>query len=101
MVARNPQIGEQAYRSRALQYLAWLDFPATRQQILAHFARKNTPMELYEDTLALPERTFASPGEFADADSGSTARIDRQFWPRTFIHSTATECCVSGFANTP
>ena len=67
MVARNPQIGEQAYRARALQYLAWLDFPATRQQILAHFARKNTPMELYEDTLALPERTFASASEFADA----------------------------------
>ncbi len=67
MAARNPQIGEQAYRSRALQYLAWLDFPATRQQILAHFARKNTPMELYEDTLALPERTFASASEFADA----------------------------------
>ena len=67
MVARNRQSSEQAYRARALQYLAWLDFPATRQQIVAHLARKNTPMELYEDALALPEQTFASPGEFADA----------------------------------
>ena len=80
MVARNPQIGEQAYRSRALQYLAWLDFPATRQQILAHFARKNTPMELYEDTLALPERTFASASEFADA----VLEIHRQRPPHTW-----------------
>ena len=80
MVARNPQIGEQAYRARALQYLAWLDFPATRQQILAHFARKNTPMELYEDTLALPELTFASASEFADA----VLEIHRQRPPHTW-----------------
>ena len=80
MVARNPQIGEKAYRSRALQYLAWLDFPATRQQILAHFARKNTPMELYEDTLALPERNFASAGEFADA----VLEVHRQRPPHTW-----------------
>ena len=80
MVARNDPISEQAYRARALQYLAWLDFPATRQQILAHFARKNTPMELYEDTLALPEHTFASPGEFADA----VLAVHRQRPPHTW-----------------
>jgi hypothetical protein len=67
MVAGKRPIHEQAYHARAIQFLAWLPFPATTAQILAHYQRKNTPMELIEDTLALPERTFSSAEEFADA----------------------------------
>lgn len=59
------------YRSRALQFTAGLRFPATTAQVLAHLARKNTPMELLEDTMALPERQFAAADEYADA---ATAR---------------------------
>ncbi len=55
------------YRSRAVQFLTGLRFPATRAQVLAHFTRKNTPMELMEDTMALPQGSFASAAEFADA----------------------------------
>lgn len=54
------------YRARAVQFLAGLAFPATRAQILAHYTRKNISMELLEETMALPERTFASPAEFAN-----------------------------------
>ena len=67
MVAGKRAIHEQAYRARAIQFLAWLPFPATTAQVLAHYQRKNTPMELIEDTLAMPERTFTSAEEFADA----------------------------------
>ena len=55
------------YRARAIQFLAGLPFPATTAQVLAHLTRKNTPMELLEETMALPERSFASAAEFADA----------------------------------
>ncbi|HEX5504203.1 MAG TPA: DUF2795 domain-containing protein [Thermomicrobiales bacterium] len=67
MTAAHRDQAELVYRSRALQYLTWLAFPATKAQVLAHFARKNTPMELLEDTLALPDQTFATPAEFAAA----------------------------------
>jgi hypothetical protein len=46
-------IKQREYRSRALQFLSGLAFPATKEQILAFYTRKNTPMELIEDTMAL------------------------------------------------
>ena len=54
------------YRARAIQFLTGLRFPATTAQVLAHYTAKNIPMELLEETMALPERTFGSPEEFAD-----------------------------------
>jgi len=38
-------------------------------------------MELYEDTLALPEQSFASPGEFADA----VLEVHRQRPPHAWV----------------
>lgn len=61
------QLTAQAYRARALQFLSWLTFPASTRQVLAHLEQQNTPMELLEDTLALPDTTFASAGEVAEA----------------------------------
>ena len=66
MVAPTPARAKE-YRARAIQFLTGLRFPATTAQVLAHFTRKNTPMELLEDTMALPERPFTSAVEFADA----------------------------------
>ncbi|HET8629427.1 MAG TPA: DUF2795 domain-containing protein [Thermomicrobiales bacterium] len=66
-VSASRDTAERAYYSRALQYLTWLTFPATKAEVLAHFTRKNTPMELIEDTLTLPDQTFATPAEFAAA----------------------------------
>lgn len=60
-------IKRREYRSRVLQFLNGLAFPATKEQILACYARKNTPMELVEDTLALDAATFATTDEFAGA----------------------------------
>ena len=61
------EIRRKEYRARATQFLSGLKFPATKEQILAHYTRKNTPMELVEDTLALPGGSFAAAAEFADA----------------------------------
>lgn len=55
------------YRSRAIQFLGGLRFPATRAEMLAYLTRLNTPMELLEETLALPEQAFATVEEAADA----------------------------------
>ena len=55
------------YRSRAIQYLDRLRFPATTADILAHFTRRNTPMELMEEAMALPARSFATAEEAGDA----------------------------------
>ncbi len=60
-------IKQREYRSRTLQFLSGLAFPATKEQILAFYMRKNTPMELMEDTMALEVRSFATPAEFATA----------------------------------
>ena len=60
-------IKQREYRSRAIQFLSGLAFPATKDQILAFYARKNTPMELMEDTMALDGGTFATAAEFAGA----------------------------------
>lgn len=65
--AHASEIKRKEYRARAVQFLAGLKFPATKDQIMAHYTRRNTPMELVEDTLALPAGTFASASEFADA----------------------------------
>jgi hypothetical protein len=68
------------YRSRALQFLTGLKFPATKEAILAHYTRKNTSMELLEETMALPSRTFASAAEFADAVTASHAQRPPHTW---------------------
>ena len=60
-------VGVQEYRARAIQFLDRLPFPATTAQVLAHLTRRNTPMELMEEALALPERSFASAQEAAEA----------------------------------
>lgn len=60
-------IKQREYRSRTLQFLSGLAFPATKEQILALYMRKNTPMELLEDTMAIEERSFATAAEFATA----------------------------------
>lgn len=73
-------IKQQEYRSRALQFLNGLKFPATREAILAHFTRKNTPMELLEETMALPSRSFASAAEFANTVTTSHAQRPPHTW---------------------
>ncbi len=60
-------IKQREYRSRAIQFLNGLAFPATRDQILAFYARKNTPMELLEDTMALDAGSFVTAAEFTGA----------------------------------
>ena len=61
------EIKRKEYRSRALQFVNGLKFPATKDQISAHLQRRNTPMELTEDTLILPAGTFATAAEYAEA----------------------------------
>ena len=61
------EIRRKEYRARAPQFLSGLTFPATKAQIIAHYARKNTPMELVEDTLALPNGSFDTAAAFTDA----------------------------------
>jgi hypothetical protein len=68
------------YRSRALQFLNGLKFPATKEAILAHYTRKNTPMELLEETMALQPGTFASAAEFADVITASHASRPPHTW---------------------
>lgn len=71
---------QQEYRSRVLQFLNGLRFPATRDQVLAHYTRKNTPMELLEETMALPAGSFASAAEFADVLVASHAARPPHTW---------------------
>lgn len=71
---------QREYRSRVLQFLNGLRFPATRDQVLAHYTRKNTPMELMEETMALPAGSFASASEFADALAASHATRPPHSW---------------------
>lgn len=59
--------GVTEYRSRALQFLDRLRFPATAADLLAHLTRRNTPMELLEEAMALPARSFATAEDAADA----------------------------------
>jgi hypothetical protein len=65
--AQLSEIRRKEYRARATQFLSGLKFPATKDQILAHYTRKNTSMELIEDTLALPNGSFATAAEFTNA----------------------------------
>jgi hypothetical protein len=65
--AQQSEIRRKEYRARAIQFLAGLKFPATKDQIMAHYARRNTPMEIVEDTLTLPAGSFDSAPAFADA----------------------------------
>lgn len=76
---QNPQKARE-YRSRVLQFLNGLRFPATRDQVLAHYTRKNTPMELMEETMALPASSFATAAEFADALVASHATRPPHTW---------------------
>lgn len=64
------EIRRKEYRARAIQFLSGLKFPASKEQIVAHYMRRNTPMELVEDSLALQGGTFASAAAFADAVTG-------------------------------
>lgn len=73
-------VKQHEYRSRAIQFLTGLRFPATKEAILAHYTRKNTPMELMEETIALPSRTFASAAEFADAVTASHIQRPPHTW---------------------
>jgi hypothetical protein len=79
MPAMTP-IQTKEFRSRALQFLDGLRFPAARAQVLAHYTRKNTPMELIENTLTLPERTFDTAGEFAEALTAVQAQRPPHTW---------------------
>ncbi len=74
------EIRRKEYRARASQFLAGLKFPATKDQIVAHYTRRNTPMELVEDTLALPPGTFASAAAFADAVTAIHTRRPPHTW---------------------
>jgi hypothetical protein len=65
--AQLSEIRRKEYRARVSQFLAGLKFPATKDQIIAHYTRRNTPMELIEDTLTLTPGTFDTPATFADA----------------------------------
>ena len=80
MATQLSPIRRQEYRSRALQFLTGLTFPATKEQVLAHYTRKNSPMELMEDTLALPGGTFATPAEFAEAVTAQHATRQPHTW---------------------
>ncbi len=73
-------IKQREYRSRTLQFLAGLAFPATKEQILAFYMRKNTPMELMEDTMAIEARSFTSPAEFATAITAIHAARAPHIW---------------------
>lgn len=59
--------GVQEYRARAIQFLDRLPFPATTAEVVAHLTRRNTPMELMEEAMALSDRSFASAREAAEA----------------------------------
>lgn len=73
-------IRQREYRSRALQFLSGLAFPATKEQILAFYTRKNTSMELIEDTMALEPGSFASPADFAAAITAIHAGREPHNW---------------------
>ncbi len=73
-------IKQREYRSRTLQFLSGLAFPATKEQILAFYMRKNTPMELMEDTMAIEARSFTSPAEFAAAITAIHAARAPHIW---------------------
>ena len=73
-------IRQREYRSRAVQFLSGLAFPATKEQILAFYTRKNTSMELIEDTMALESGSFATPAEFAAALTVIHAAREPHIW---------------------
>jgi hypothetical protein len=73
-------IKQREYRSRATQFLSGLAFPATKEQILAAYARKNTPMELMEDTMTIDAGTFATAAEFAGALAAVHASREPHRW---------------------
>ncbi|HEY8601420.1 MAG TPA: DUF2795 domain-containing protein [Thermomicrobiales bacterium] len=73
-------IKQREYRSRTLQFLSGLPFPATKDQILAFYMRKNTPMELMEDTMAIEARSFATAAEFANAITAIHAARTPHSW---------------------
>jgi hypothetical protein len=79
-------IRQREYRSRTLQFLSGLAFPATKEQILAFYMRKNTPMELMEDTMAIEARSFTSAAEFATAITAIHAARSPHIWTSREIH---------------
>ncbi|TAK29523.1 MAG: DUF2795 domain-containing protein [Chloroflexota bacterium] len=56
----------QLWESRVGDYLVWLSFPATRQEILDRLRQLGLPpSDIYAAILALPEATYDSPREVA------------------------------------
>lgn len=80
-------IRQQEYRSRTLQYLDGLAFPAAKEQILAFYLRKNTPMELLEDTMAVESRSFTTAAEFATAITAIHAARAPHTWTSREMHN--------------
>ncbi len=87
MVLEFDAVQQQEYQSRAKQFLNGLAFPATKEQILACYTRKNTPMELIEDTIALSANQFASAAEVATALTAIHARRAPHRWTSREIAS--------------
>lgn len=87
MMTQPAHLTEQAYRARVLQFLAWLTFPATTRQVLDQLQQRNTPMELLEDTLVLPDQSFASAEAVADA----VVAVHRRRLPHTWTSRVILE----------
>lgn len=49
-----------AYAARVRQFLAGVRFPASKDEVVRRFQRCNTPMEIIEDALDLPETSYDS-----------------------------------------
>ena len=78
--AQQSEIRRKEYRARVIQFLNGLTFPATRDQIMAHYASRNTPMEIVEDTLSLPGDSFDTAAAFADAVIAVHLRREPHTW---------------------
>ncbi|MBX6773008.1 MAG: DUF2795 domain-containing protein [Chloroflexi bacterium] len=48
------------YLARVRDFVDGVSFPATREEILAHARRRNTPSDIYADLTHLPDRRFDS-----------------------------------------
>ena len=84
--AQLSEIRRKEYRARATQFLAGLKFPATKEQILAHYTRRNTPMELIEDTLSLPPGTFDTAAAFTAAIVAAHLKRQPHTWTSREMH---------------
>lgn len=80
MPAFTTPMDQLAYAARAKQFLAGCRFPATRDDVVARFLRRNTPMELVEDALDLPSNTFASASDVAAAIVAIRQARDAHSW---------------------